>query len=181
MAQALSTRWATGGWGWKMSGRNIWLEDTPLSWGTHPLLSPMRSKYRAGTATAGDQSLRLLPVTQEKMVSYRSNKPSWFSLSSHYCILFRVSYLHASHLSSAVSITHTNCFYFFLTVNFLCYLIQPCLQSTFGIVCGQMCQVKFFTFTFSPMVLTPCRRVVMTFPPPWNKKREKTLYPVGSR
>lgn len=34
-------------------------------------------------------------------------------------------------------------FFLSLTVNFLCHRLPPCLQSSFGIVCGKMCQVKF--------------------------------------
>ncbi len=174
MPQVLNTRWATGNSGWKIPGRGIWSKDTPLSWGTRPHLSHTRSKFRAKTVTAGDQNLKLLLVTLEKMVSNRCNTAStvWF----YFIHTFRLElHVNTQRLSQHMSLLFL-LFLLSLTLNVLCHRIQPCLQSSFGIVCGKMCQVKFFPFlpyahfSFAPVQVCSC-----DFSSPLKKVAEEKL------
>lgn len=68
-APALSTRWATGSWGWRTNGGSTWSNGTPSWWGTRPHSSPTRLKFRAGITSAGVQNPELWRVTQERTVS----------------------------------------------------------------------------------------------------------------
>lgn len=134
MAQALSTRWATGRQVWTTTGGNIWSKDTRLSWGTRPLSSRTKSKSKAATATAGAPNPRLWADTREKMVSGRE------------CVCVCVGRVGGGGLQRQ--------FYMFRLTDVNASMQQTsCVptQPSFGIVCGKMCQVKFF-FLPSPCV-----------------------------
>lgn len=149
MAQALSTRWATGSWAWKMSGRSIWSKGTPLSWGTRPPLSPSRSKFRAGTATAGDRILKSLPVTLERTVSYRLNTCSTACVHVVNTLSTRVYLLQlCCFIKTPQAVLAHGTVVSLVTY---CVIVSYCLQPSFGTVCGRMCQVKLFPF--SPLLL----------------------------